>query len=812
MFIHSSLPLFGQELIPEQEWDQFMSILRQPLPSTFRITGTRHVATAVRECLQQTFFLELSKALQGAGGQGEELAPPTPLPWYPDQLAWYVPLSKAFIRKSPDVSKFHRFLVDESDQGNISRQEAVSMIPPLVLDVLPHHKVLDMCAAPGSKTAQLIEMIHANDERTPSPLPSGVVVANDADNKRCYMLVHQAKRLKSPCFMVTNHDASVFPVLYHHDEHDVRCPLYYDRVLCDVPCSGDGTLRKNPTIWRSWNPALGAGLHRLQLRILNRGLELLQPGGRLVYSTCSLNPVENEAVLATILQLCRGAVELVDVSDQLPGLRTIPGMTSWKVMKKKMEWVSDTKPSSSTLFPPDPSLLPQLNLHRCVRVLPHHQDTGGFFIAVLCKSDWLPWQRRPRDSEGATATSSSCEETAPRPSVLEGEEGGGRGGEEREKPSVLMDETGGKEGEGCGEENGEPSVLVGNEEEKGGEEEGGEEGGERRRVLTGEKGGDGEKERGEGRPSGLTASEDEKERGEGAGEKAADNDGEGGGTTSRPGTAILGRPGHRHGKKGRVYREDPYVFLTDDSPVLQLIQSYYGLGDAFPSSQLLTRSVAGKKRNVYLTSRLVKELLQRNELHVKFINVGVKVLARCDNRTASCPFRICQEGIESLVPFISANRLSLTLDDLLLVLREPNPLSTGLAPPTQETLSHMGVGPALFEYTPDRSKEDTRTLYDHPIYLSGWVARKSVRLYVDKKYRCHYLAMLGHEPPQTMCLASVSGRRDCDSEEGRGGEGGGGKEEGDVESGVEEKKGEVELEEGGNGGTGEAVAGEELRT
>ena len=50
------------------------------------------------------------------------------------------------------------------------------------------------------------------------PTPSaGVVVANDADNKRCYMLVHQAKRLKSPCFMVTNHDASVFPMLYYHD-------------------------------------------------------------------------------------------------------------------------------------------------------------------------------------------------------------------------------------------------------------------------------------------------------------------------------------------------------------------------------------------------------------------------------------------------------------------------------------------------------------------------------------------------------------------------------------------------------------------
>lgn len=93
-------------------------------------------------------------------------------------------------------------------------------------------------------------------------------------------------------------------------------------------------------------------VYRLQLRILNRGLELLQPGGRLVYSTCSLNPLENEAVITTILQLCKGlyshfinlptltlytcysnvgSIELIDVSDQLPGLKTIQGMTSWKV-------------------------------------------------------------------------------------------------------------------------------------------------------------------------------------------------------------------------------------------------------------------------------------------------------------------------------------------------------------------------------------------------------------------------------------------------------------------------------------------------
>ena len=73
-----------------------------------------------------------------------------------------------------------------------------------------------MCAAPGSKTSQLLELLHAEDCPA-QPMPSGVVVANDANNKRCYMLVHQAKRLNSPCLMVTNHDASVFPMLYFHD-------------------------------------------------------------------------------------------------------------------------------------------------------------------------------------------------------------------------------------------------------------------------------------------------------------------------------------------------------------------------------------------------------------------------------------------------------------------------------------------------------------------------------------------------------------------------------------------------------------------
>jgi tRNA (cytosine34-C5)-methyltransferase len=79
-----------------------------------------------------------------------------------------------------------------------------------------------MCAAPGSKTAQLIEMMHSGDS-----VPTGVVIANDVDNSRCYMLVHQAKRLNSPCTLVTNHDASIMPniLIQNKGKEHVLCTL-----------------------------------------------------------------------------------------------------------------------------------------------------------------------------------------------------------------------------------------------------------------------------------------------------------------------------------------------------------------------------------------------------------------------------------------------------------------------------------------------------------------------------------------------------------------------------------------------------------
>ena len=89
-----------------------------------------------------------------------------------------------------------------------------------------------------------------NQEKLKTCFFAGLVVANDSDNSRCYMLVHQAKRLQSPSVIITNHDAAIMPNLQiTSDDVATKMNLKFDRILCDVPCSGDGTVRKNADLW-----------------------------------------------------------------------------------------------------------------------------------------------------------------------------------------------------------------------------------------------------------------------------------------------------------------------------------------------------------------------------------------------------------------------------------------------------------------------------------------------------------------------------------------------------------------------------------
>lgn len=139
-----------------------------------------------------------------------------------------------------------------------------------------------------------------------------------------------------------------------------------------MPCSGDGTLRKNPDLWKKWNPGHASSLQSIQLRIATRGIQLLAPGGLMVYSTCSMNPVENEAVVSQLLQLFDGQISLVDIGDKLPGLRTIPGLKKWCVIGKDKEIYNsfDEAPKHMqsvirpNMFPPAKDILEKLNLER----------------------------------------------------------------------------------------------------------------------------------------------------------------------------------------------------------------------------------------------------------------------------------------------------------------------------------------------------------------------------------------------------------------------------------------------------------------
>ncbi|KAF9350900.1 tRNA (cytosine(34)-C(5))-methyltransferase [Mortierella sp. AD094] len=341
----------AQKIMSEEEWPVFWGHLKVTLPTTFRITGTRSHAVEIRDTVKNAFVPHLSNI----SVDGVVANPPRPLAWYPDELGWHFDVPRTLLKKSPEYAKFHQFLVAETEVGNISRQEAVSMIPPLLLDIQPQHWVMDMCAAPGSKTAQIIEMVHAIEQH--KVVPGGLILANDADYRRSHMLIHQTKRLQSPCLMVTNHDASMMPSL-------ALAPNKAGEV---VP-------------------------FETQVNILQRGVQMLKVGGRIVYSTCSFNPMENEAVVAEMLNRANGTLELVDVSHELPQLKRRHGLSDWKVFTKEGQQVDkfeDVPADAKGKFFPSmwaPKNASELHLERCLRIYPHLQDTGGFFVAVFKKT------------------------------------------------------------------------------------------------------------------------------------------------------------------------------------------------------------------------------------------------------------------------------------------------------------------------------------------------------------------------------------------------------------------------------------------
>ena len=616
------------DLVPSDEWQDFLSALRRPLPTTFSFVATgcaavapslvqrrwdslvaalgeRAAATHDHAQLQAEEEEDGTAAAAAAAAAPVEVVPAgcrvilrlqvrnkgervssflrteaAPIARSARQLAWF-PHGRGWQLDTPrkELSalrvccrELRQYLEEHTMLGRVNRQEAVSMLPPLLLRVGRGHSVLDLCAAPGSKTVLLLSQLVQGGRGD----GGGCVIANDINPMRGSKLRVRVGRSRVPGSMVTCHPAQLYP----------GARETFDRVLTDVPCSGDGTLRKNPDIWGSWQPMFSASLHPLQVQILSRGLELLKVGGYLVYSTCSFSPVEDEAVVAAVLQGESGhGVELVDVHGALPNLRASRGVHSWSVTASAdgsglSRWEDVTEELRvqwrlcPSLFPPPADVAERLGLHRTMRLLPHHNDTGGFFVALLHKTSAAaaPPAHSPAEATAAKATAAEAAAADAPPASTAAED-------------VL-------------------AIVESLDDDEGEDASAGPQG-ERDRPLNA--------------------------------------------TPDNPDGWLR------------------FSAVGEGSELAAELRSFYGLGDSFSMVQLLSAYSHTTSRRLYLTSAACAEAL-RTTPTLRVLACGVKVFEKDPSLGVGCSFRIVQEGALHLLPHLHRRVLRVSAPAMLALL------------------------------------------------------------------------------------------------------------------------------------------------
>lgn len=518
-----------QNILKEAEVDFFMEKINVELPITFRLLRNNKFSSYICEsiesklksiCKDKYSIIHLSK----------------------EDKIYQINLTRYEIKKNKNYKDLYDYLINLNESGYIFRQELVSMLPVLFLELNPNFFVLDICAAPGSKTAQILDYMHMinrrklknllihrfiknnaicipqtlkspdkisplnhkeqmdsynnldvgslsdttcgscsdrdgnnyinhicdnnmfhghmeerkegewnarkkcekernklnieskelflkinqifNDNMYEDPFfeyilnkdkesfemykkyisnnnPSGVVIANDSNFKRCCMLFHRLKNIYSDSLIVTNNDAVTFPYIYikkdmpcvqheneevtqkekhvredmkkqsngnpeenkYPDQQDVQAMReqedpykihmsclqrergmmyerkYFDSVLCDVPCSSDGTVRKDKNAWLRWSEINAYNLFQMQVNILKRSIDLTKINGNIIYSTCSLNPIENEAVLCEVFSQLenKNALKLINFENMLlQQINYKSAVTNWKLFLDDM--------------------------------------------------------------------------------------------------------------------------------------------------------------------------------------------------------------------------------------------------------------------------------------------------------------------------------------------------------------------------------------------------------------------------------------------------------------------------------------------
>lgn len=296
MGLNTGFENYHRKLYPD--FDRFIAALRRPPRRSIRVNTLK-----ARKADVESFLKSKSVAFEQ-------------VPWCPEGL---------WVDSSCNLDSV------EHQLGYYYVQTSASMIPSVVLDPLPGESVLDLCAAPGSKTTHMAQLMQN----------SGVLVANEGSFVRVRSLVINVQRSGAANVVVTRRDGVGFE----------RLGERFERVMLDAPCSDVGTARKDPRVLQSWSLDRIRRLSNLQKKLMVSAFGCLKPGGVLVYSTCTTSREENEDVVAHLLRQNSGAV-LEDV--RVPGLKTRRGLTE--------------------------------ETRGCARIVPQDNDSDAYFIAKVRKN------------------------------------------------------------------------------------------------------------------------------------------------------------------------------------------------------------------------------------------------------------------------------------------------------------------------------------------------------------------------------------------------------------------------------------------
>ncbi len=241
------------------------------------------------------------------------------------EMPWY---ENGFFIKG-DISKTIEYYL-----GYYHIQEASSMLPPLIMELEKNDKVLDLCAAPGSKTTQ-IAMIMENN---------GIIVANDISIKRIKALVHNIQKSGALNCIVTNYNGIHFWKVGHK----------FDKILVDAPCTASGKIIKKKEIINKWNINRIKRMSSLQKKLIEAAVKCLNKNGIIVYSTCSLEPEENEEIVDFAIK--KFGMEAEEI--RLKNIKIRKGIKKWN--GKEYEGAD-----------------------KAIRIWPQDNLTEGFFICKL---------------------------------------------------------------------------------------------------------------------------------------------------------------------------------------------------------------------------------------------------------------------------------------------------------------------------------------------------------------------------------------------------------------------------------------------